>query len=160
MYRVLLVHTPSYKDKRYLQIKETYNDNIKEFHKRYTKLKTEKSDTFYIQLIGYDGTVKKEYKSLNVKRVFNAIDSMPLSNVKGTNLSLYSDYSKNKVTGLGFKDKEKAIYTINKIKNRSKKYQMSTILTMRGRAMNHPHQTKEMRDAIKVFDAWLKENKS
>lgn len=30
---------------------------------------------------------------------------------------------------------------------------------MLGRAKNHPHQTKGMKDAIKVFEKWLKDYK-
>ena len=75
-----------------------------------------------------------------------------------SNLSLYSDYNKstsNKT--LGFKNKEKAIYTINAIKNKSIKYQISVINTMLGRAKNHPHKTKEMDEAIKVYNEFYYE---
>ena len=44
------------------------------------------------------------------------------------------------------RDKEKAIYTLKKIKNKSIKYQVSLVSTMIGRAKNHPHQTKGMID--------------
>ena len=36
--RILLVSTPSYKDRIYLEAKKIYQDKIKEFHKRYVKL--------------------------------------------------------------------------------------------------------------------------
>jgi hypothetical protein len=87
-------------------------------------------------------------------------DIQKLEYPNNSNLSLYSDYNKstsNKT--LGFKNKEKAIYTINAIKNKSIKYQISVINTMLGRAKNHPHKTKEMDEAIKVFNKWIKNYK-
>ena len=74
--------------------------------------------------------------------------------------SLYSDYNPKTTThGLGFKNKEKALFTINTIKNRSTKYQVNVVSTMLGRAKNHPNKTKEMGGAIKIFDDWLKKYK-
>ena len=70
------------------------------------------------------------------------------------------DYNPKTTThGLGFKNKEKALYTINTIKNRSTKYQVNVVSTMLGRAKNHPNKTKDMGGAIKVFDHWLKKYK-
>ena len=57
------------------------------------------------------------------------------------------------------KNKEKALFTINAIKNRSDKYQVNVVSTMLGRAKNHPNKTKDMGGAIKVFDDWLKKYK-
>ena len=94
---------------------------------------------------------------LNYKIVFKIIDKMPLSKKsKPINLSLYSDYNPKTTThGLGFKNKEKALYTVDTIKNRPIKYQVNVIATMLGRAKKHPHKTKEMNDAIKVFSKWM-----
>ena len=75
---------------------------------------------------------------------------------KPINLSLYSDYNPKTTThGLGFKNKEKALYTVDTIKNRPIKYQVNVIATMLGRAKKHPYKTKEMNDAIKVFSKWM-----
>ena len=86
---------------------------------------------------------------------------MPLSNkIKPINLSLFSDYNPKTTTkGLGFKNKEKALYTINTIKNRSTKYQVNVIATMLGRAKNHPNKTGDMNDAIKLFSEWMNQYK-
>ena len=91
---------------------------------------------------------------------------MPISKVlrnkkiKLLNLSLFSDYNPKTTTfGLGFKDKEKALHTIETIKNRDLKYQVSVIATMLGRAKKHPHKTKNMKEAIKVFSSWMKNYK-
>ena len=47
------------------------------------------------------------------------------------------------------------MYTVNTIKNRPIKYQVNVIATMLGRAKKHPHKTKDMNDAIKVFSKWM-----
>ena len=95
---------------------------------------------------------------LKPKLLFQIIDKMPLGKkIRPINLSLYSDYNPKTTTpGLGFKNKEKALFTINTIKNRSTKYQVNVVSTMLGRAKNHPNKTKDMGGAIKVFDDWLK----
>ena len=98
--------------------------------------------------------------------IFNLIDSMPMSKqdyhekLKPLNLSLYSDYKpETTLKGLGFKNKEKATYTIDAIKARDKKYQVNVVSTMLGRAKKHPYKTKNMKDAIKVFSLWMKNYK-
>ena len=162
--RILLVSAPNYKDKIYLEVKKKYQTKIKDFHKRYVKLicKINKKQKSSINLIGFDGKSKKKMDSLNYKIVFKIIDKMPLSKkFKPINLSLYSDYNPKTTTqGLGFKNKEKAIYTIKTIKNRPIKYQVNVIATMLGRAKNHPNKTREMESAIKIFSKWMKKYKS
>ena len=161
--RILLVSAPNYKDKIYLEAKKKYQTKIKDFHKRYVKLicKINKKEKSFINLIGFDGKSKKKMNNLNCKIVFKIIDKMPLSKKsKPINLSLYSDYNPKTTTqGLGFKNKEKALYTIKTIKNRSIKYQVNVIATMLGRAKNHPNKTKDMDDAIKKFVDWMKKHK-
>ena len=162
--RILLVSTPNYKDRTYLEAKKIYKAKIKDFHKRYVKLicKINKKQKSSINLIGFDGKSKKKMDSLNYKIVFKIIDKMPLSKkFKPINLSLYSDYNPKTTTqGLGFKNKEKAIYTIKTIKNRPIRYQVNVIATMLGRAKNHPNKTREMKGAIKIFSEWIKKYKS
>ena len=116
---------------------------------------------FSIKLIGYDGILKKEFDTLVPKDIFELIDSMPMSNelksgkIQPLNLSL-SDYKpETTLKGLGFKNKEKAIYTLNAIKGRDTKYQVNVVSTMLGRAKKHPNRTANMEDAIKVFKKWL-----
>ena len=167
--RLLLIQTPSYSNKKYIKTKQIYEDNIKDFHKRFIKLITHKKKDFEFQilLIGFDGDVKENYTKLLPSTVFKSVDSMPMGKImkenpkiNPQNLSLYSDYNKETtMSGLGFKDKEKALYTIEAIKDRPIKYQTSVVATMIGRAKNHPHQTENMKDAIKVFQAWMKKHK-
>lgn len=165
-YRILLIYVDSYKNDKYLKIKEDYQENIKEFHKRHIKLLTNrnKGNKFNIQVIGFDGKVKKNYKKFNVNRIFKLIDAMPMAKlekkIKAKNLSLFSDYNpKTTIKGLGFKDKEKALYTIDRIKSEPIKYQVNVVSTMLGRAKNHPNKTKDMDDAIKIFNKWLENYK-
>ena len=161
--RILFVSTPNYKEKKYLNVKKIYQEKIKEFHKRYIKLicKTDKKNNFSIDLIEFNGVSKKKLDKLDYKVVFKTFNKMPLSNkIKPINLSLFSDYNPKTTTkGLGFKNKEKALYTINTIKNRSTKYQVNVIATMLGRAKNHPNKTRGMNDAIKLFSDWMKQYK-
>lgn len=71
-------------------------------------------------------------------------------------MDLYSDYHPNtSKKGLGFKDKQKALYTIDAIKNEPLTYQKQVIITMYNRAKHHPHQTSCMKDAMRVFKKWL-----
>ncbi len=162
--RILLVSTPNYKDRIYLETKKIYQAKIKDFHKRFVKLicKPNKNKIFSINFIDFDGKSKKVMNDLNYKQVFQIIDNMPLNKkIKPINLSLYSDYNPKTTThGLGFKNKQKALFTINAIKNRPIKYQVNVISTMLGRAKNHQNKTKDMGGAIKIFDGWMKKYKS
>ena len=79
--RILLVSTPNYKNRIYLEAKKIYQDKIKDFHKRYVKLicKIDKKEKSSINLIGFDGKSKKMMDKLNYKIIFKIIDKMPLS---------------------------------------------------------------------------------
>jgi hypothetical protein len=73
------------------------------------------------------------------------------------NYSLYNDdHPKTSTKGTGFKDKQKALDTLKIIKNRDLNYQKLIVITMYNRAKYHPHQTKDMREAMKVYFDWLK----
>ena len=165
--RVLLVKTPDNKNQKYKKAKKLYQTNIKQLHKREVKLISKKpSNNFSIELFGFDGIKKQTFQNFDSRKIFKIIDKMPISKVlknkkiKPLNLSLFSDYNPKTTTyGLGFKDKEKALYTVKAIKNRDLKYQVNVIATMLGRAKKHPHKTKSMKDAIKVFSLWMKNYK-
>lgn len=76
---------------------------------------------------------------------------------KKINTSLYEDNHPNTSTkGTGFKDKQKALDTLDIIKDRDIIYQKQVVTTMYNRAKYHPHQTEGMRDAMLVFEKWLK----
>lgn len=81
-------------------------------------------------------------------------------NSKKINYSLYNDnHPKTSTKGTGFKDKQKALDTLKIIKNRDLTYKKLIVVTMYNRAKYHPRQTKEMRDAMKVFRNWLQKYK-
>ena len=157
--RLLVLITPNYSHSEYKRSKDLYQKEIKGFHKRYIKLitKLDKSKNFKVILIGFDGT----------KKIFDIVDKMPMNKLikdkkfKPLNLSLFSDYKpETTLKGLGFKDKEKALFTVSAIKKRPIKYQVNVIATMLGRAKNHPNKTKDMNDAIVVFKKWMENYKA
>ena len=161
--RILLVKTPNYKHPQFIKTKYLYQKEIKQFHKRVIKLISKiTKNQFSIDLIGFDGNKKETFKSLECRKLFKIVDKMPMSKqVNAINLSLFSDYNPSTTTqGLGFKDKNKAIYTIEAIKSRELRYQVNVIATMMGRAKKHPNRTKGMEDAIKVFNSWMKDYKN
>lgn len=78
---------------------------------------------------------------------------------KSVNKSLYNDdHPKTSTKGTGFKDKQKALDTLEIIKNRDIVYQKQVVNTMYNRAKYHPHQTPDMKEAMKVYAKWLKAN--
>lgn len=88
MYRYLLINTSSYIQPKYKKIKKLYEENIKEAHKRFLKFKTKyikqnnnDEHIFYVNLIGFDGTVKNTFRNINkstFSTIFKIIDDMPL----------------------------------------------------------------------------------
>ena len=76
------------------------------------------------------------------------------------NKSLYEDkHPKTSLKGTGFANKEKAITTLELIKDYNLTYQKQVVLTMYNRAKFHPHQTDNMLEAMKVYRKWLKSHK-
>lgn len=149
-------------DLKIKNIRNLFNKNLYEFHKRFTKLHilldAKKCKELSIKLIGFDKSVKKIYKTFNVKKILEDIDDMPMGHlVQKKSLSLYADYKpKTTIKGLGFKDKEKAKYTIEVIKNMDYKYQINVLNTMINRAKYHPHCGMNMIEAIKVLEKYKK----
>ncbi len=156
-YRILLIYADNSKNKLVKQTIKKYEKYEKKFHDRNIKMikSYDNNNDFKIVLIGYDGKKKGEFNKLTLTKIFKLVDSMPMS--KKNNLSLYADYNKETtIKGLGFKNKEKALHTLKVIKNKPLKYQISVVNTMIGRAKNHPHINKDMKEAIKVFQKWKK----
>ena len=65
---------------------------------------------------------------------------------------------KKSIKNTGYKDKNKAKETLDIIKKLDKIHQMQIVLTMYYRAEHHPHKTKDMEQAQKIFRKWLKDN--
>ena len=156
MYRILLVETPSYKDSKYKNVKNKFNNNLYDFHKLCLKLKSKICPVFKIKLIGFDGNIKKTYDTFNKSKIIKDIKSMPMGNYKCSGLSLYADYNpKTTIKGMGYSDKDKALKTLQMIKNKDNKYQKQVVQTMYYRAKHHQHKTKGMKNAEKIFKKWL-----
>jgi hypothetical protein len=70
---------------------------------------------------------------------------------KEINKSLYEDkHPQFSTKGTGYKDKQKALDTLT--------YQKQVVNTMYNRAKYHPNQTKNMKEAMKIFNIWLKKH--
>ena len=79
--------------------------------------------------------------------------------MKKINKSLYEDkHPKTSTKGTGFKNKQKALDTLEIIKNRDLTYQKQVVNTMYNRAKYHPYQTDNMKEAMKIFSIWLKKH--
>lgn len=71
--------------------------------------------------------------------------------------SLYEDkHPKTSLKETGYANKEKALKTLELIKDFDLTYQKQVVLTMYNRAKFHKYQTKNMLEAMKVYKKWLK----
>ena len=78
--------------------------------------------------------------------------------MKNKSKSLYSDNNpKTTISGFGYKDKTTAKKTIKIVEKteRGINYKFQVINTMYYRAKHHKNQTKDMKNAMKVFKKWL-----
>lgn len=76
------------------------------------------------------------------------------------NTSLYEDNHPNKsLKGLGFKDADKALHTLDKIKDLKLSYQIQVVTTMFNRAKYHPYRNNNMLEAMKIYARWMKKHK-
>ena len=66
---------------------------------------------------------------------------------------------KKSIKNTGFKNEEKALNTLKIIKKLDKIKQMQIVLTMYYRAEYHPHKTKSMKEAQKIFKQWIEKHK-
>lgn len=74
---------------------------------------------------------------------------------------LYADdHPATSLQGTGFKDAKTATKTLKLIMKRSSKYQYDVVNTMYNRAKYHPHQTSDMKEAMKIYKNWLQNYKS
>ena len=87
---------------------------------------------------------------------------MPMGKIeKIKSIELYTNAHPNTTTkGTGYKNKEAAKKSILLIKNKPKSYQFLVINTLYQRAKYHKHQTKEMCEAMKVFEKWIRKYKN
>ncbi len=153
-----------------LSKKKKFDEELKKYKNdlkiRNVKIKkyiiNSRSNLFQIKLFGYDSSLKflsNKYNSL--PKIINLIDNMPMGKIeKKKSIELFTNaHPKSTIHGLGFKNKNTAIQSLKKIKNKPIKYQKQVATTMFYRAKYHPHQTKNMKDAMKIYEKFLKKIK-
>jgi TolA-binding protein len=134
------------------------------------KRNNDRKQLFNISLYGYDDKLKYISNKINcIPAIIKKIDSMPFGkieknegkieknkNEKIKSIELYTNaHPKSTVHGTGYKNKETAEKTLLLIQKKTKKYQFLIINVLYQRAKYHKHQTKGMKDAMKVFRKWL-----
>lgn len=167
-YRLIMIKTPSKTDKKFIKLYQKINKHKKTFDMLSTKIKVISNSTnIEIELYGIDGKMKFKADKFNNENTISKICSTIIEKIKEmpmskniSKLTLYADYHpEDSVKGLGFKNKETAMNTIEKIKNMDKTYQFLVINTMYNRAKYHPYRTKDMEEAMKIFKKWLDKRK-
>jgi hypothetical protein len=76
--------------------------------------------------------------------------------------TLFHPGSGDAVQGTGYADKaaaDRTIKIIDKLKKTDHRHAMSIATTMENRAKTHKHQTPDMKEAAKIFRAWIDKNK-
>lgn len=137
---------------KYIKDKNKTN-TIKNIKQRDIQIKTKNCDNFELRIVGKN---KRILKSYNYFPTFEKLYKYyPIIKEDDVNYSLYSNDNYGKSVDVGFKNEEVAINSINKIKNKNNIYQLRVIQTLYNRAKYHPHQTNDMKKAMKVFKKWL-----
>ena len=110
--------------------------------------------------------LRSENKKLIVEISPEYLDDMPSSsNIlftkhiipvylrRGGNMELYSPNPRGKprVSGLGYRNSQRARNSIKRIRGKTRKYQKQTLRTLYYRAKHHPRKTQKMSDAMKIF---------
>lgn len=147
------------KHKEYIkyQNEKTTTTARKGIKNRNISFKTNNNNTFYFNIIYKNKIIYKNTKWIGFNKIFNIIDKYITPKNTKQNYSLYTDDNKNTtLKGTGFKDKLTAQNTIKLIKNKSITYQKQLLNTLINRAKFHPHQTKDMLQAIKIFNKYYK----
>lgn len=121
---------------------------------------TKKSDKFSVELIGYDGTLKKKWNTWPGWKTINSIvDTMPMRKVE-INYSLYSDDNpKRTIPGLGFKNEttaRKSIQYLKESQNMTNIQKRRIVNVLIQRAKYHPHSNSDMRKAIRLYEQFYK----
>ena len=141
-----------------------YNEYKDEFEQRnvhlVVKSNNARSQLFNISLYGYDGLLKYVTNKVNsIVTIIKKIDAMPLGVIEKKNIKsieLYTDaHPKSTVKGTGYKDKITALKTLELIKDQPLNKQFLIVNVLYQRAKYHKHITKNMIEAMNVFEKWL-----
>ena len=168
-YRYIKISYSSDQKMIYLRFRNDLRGFTDELEQRNTKVTgvyvKDRSELFRIDLYGYDGLLKYQTNKSGervIREILKKIDAMPMGRVEKKSFDLYTDaHPETTIKGTGFKDAATAKATI-KLVEKSKKdarHQYLVIHTMFYRAKYHPHQTPGMRDAMKIFGVWLRNQK-
>jgi hypothetical protein len=160
--KLILSYSPDQERKkdRFLVEYQLHKSSLQKRHVQFSKKKvTTRSQLFQISLYGYDGQLKYITNKINsLPTILRKIDSMPMGHLeKLKSIELYTDSHPNTtVKGTGFKDEKTAKKTLKLIQHKPVRYQFLVVNTLYHRAKYHPHQTSDMKRAMKVFKSWLK----
>jgi hypothetical protein len=121
-----------------------------------------RSQLFNISLYGYDGKLKYLSNKITcIPHIIKLIDNMPYGKIeKHKSIELYTNaHAKTTIKGTGYKNKKTALNTLKLIKDKPLKKQFLIINVLYQRAKYHKNQTKDMIQAMNVFEKWLKKYK-
>ncbi len=165
MKRILRISYSSDQKEKYQQFQEEAKRYKEEITKRnlliFPKRTSKRKNLFLIELYGYDGLLKyqtNKISSTTFPTILSKIDRMPMGKIEKKSFDLYTDaHPKSTLPGVGFKDAETAISTIHRVEKSKKSdhHKYLIIHTMYYRAKYHPNQTKDMKEAMKIFKEWL-----
>jgi hypothetical protein len=122
------------------------------------KRNNKRCELFNISLYGYDKKLKYITNKINCfPTIIKEIDSMTFGKIeKLKSIELYTNaHPKSTVKGIGYKDKKTALKTLKLIQNKPMKNQFIIINVLYQRAKYHKNQTKNMIDAMNIFEKWL-----
>ncbi len=126
------------------------------------KINNKRSQLFNISLYGYDGVLKYVTNKVNsIPTIIKKIDTMHIGAIeKIKSIELYTNaHPKSTIKGTGYKDKITALKTLKLIKDQPLNKQFLIINVLYQRAKYHKHQTKNMIEAMNVFEQWLVKHK-
>ena len=152
------------KKNKFLLKYEQFKDELKNRNVILTiKRNNKRSELFNISLYGYDGKLKYVSNKITcIPHIIKLIDNMPYGKMeKIKSIELYTDaHPKTTIKGTGYKNKKTALNTLKLIKDKPLKKQFLIINVLYQRAKYHKNQTKNMIEAMNVFETWLKKYKT
>jgi hypothetical protein len=169
MKRILKISYSTDKKEKYEQFQKERKRYRDEFFQRNLEIishrTSKRQNLFLIELYGYDGLLKYQTNKISSNTfptILSKIDKMPMGKIEKKSFDLYTDaHPKTTLQGVGFKDADTAIRTIQKVEESKKSdhHKYLIIHTMFYRAKYHPNQTKDMKEAMKIFKDWLDKKK-
>lgn len=164
--KIILFYSKDQIKKKKIFLKN-YKDYQKELKKRNVKIIIKKNNKraqlFNISLYGYDNKLKYVTNKTNpFTTIINKIDNMPFGKIeKLKSIELYTNaHPKSTIKGTGYKNSTIAKKSLLLISKKPKAYQFLVVNTLYQRAKYHKYQTKDMRDAMKIFEKWIKKYKN